>query len=180
MTLPAPKLIYVLGCNHALQKPGFDTTAALLHQIKEYQDKLRRLASTFRFSLYCEEINHSAFSFAERFAIVRRKRYVNIDMPKDTRGKLQIPLNYADPTNSAGYSSQQIREWHEVREEYMYERATDRMVAETVALVICGHEHLRRLAIRFERLGGRVESASILDEAWYRPEVYTLEYYLDS
>lgn len=105
---------------------------------------------------------------------------MNIDRPKDTRGKLQIPLNYADPANSAGYSSEQISEWHEVREAYMYERATDRMVAETVALVICGHEHLQRLAQRFKKLGGRVESETILDEAWYRPEFYTLEYYLDS
>lgn len=179
MTHTAPKLIYILGCDHALQIGGPATTA-LDDQRKEYRGKLRSLANAYRFSLYCEEINHSAFSIAEQFAINRRKRYVNIDMPKDTRGKLRIPPNYADPDNAAGFSSEQIIEWHEVREEYMYERATDRMVPETVALVICGHGHLQRLVMRFKKLGGRVESDTIVNEPWYQPEVFTPEYYLDS
>lgn len=176
-----PKLIYVLGCNHALQKPpGFDTTPAIRLQIDEYSQELRSLAATYRFSLYCEEINHSAFSLAESFAIDRRKRYVNVDMPKDVRCKFEIPLNYADPANAGGYRLEQIAEWHEIREDYMYERSTDRMTPETVALIICGHEHLERLTLRFRSLGGRVESATILSKAWYRPELFTIEYYLDS
>ncbi|MDP8980050.1 MAG: hypothetical protein M3O35_05600 [Acidobacteriota bacterium] len=148
-----------------------------LPQIEEYGKELKVLARTYRFDLYCEEIKHSAFSFAEHLAIDRRKRYVNIDMPKEIRLRLGIPLDYASP-NVTTYTDQQILAWHHIRENYMFERATDRMNPATAALVICGDEHLEPLAQRFRELGGRVQADSILQRPWYRPELFTIEYYL--
>jgi hypothetical protein len=148
-------------------------------QIEEYRRELLALSDKYGFNLYCEEIKHSAaFSFAEQLAINRRKRYINIDMPKDVREVLRIPLDYSHPDNPIGYARDQILQWHIRREEYMYERATDRMNSATVAIVICGDEHVARLKERFEKLGGRVEAESFRDKPWYRPDVFKMETYL--
>jgi len=147
-------------------------------QIEEYKKELRLLTTFYRFDLYCEEIKQSAFSHAERYAINRRKRSVNIDMPKDVRLKLGIPCYYANPRNSHGYAEHQILQWHTIREEYMYERATDRMNQTTVALVICGEAHRERLVERFNELGGKVVAEDFRQKPWYRPELYMTDYYI--
>jgi hypothetical protein len=41
---PPPKLIYIVGCNHALQVPR-DSPAEYEQQIEEYRRELRALAS---------------------------------------------------------------------------------------------------------------------------------------
>lgn len=98
-------------------------------------------------------------------------------MPKEIRCKLGIPRDYATP-NIGKYTPQQILASHQVREDYMFERATDRMNENSTALVICGDEHRGRLVQRFKELGGPVQEDSILKREWYQEEVFTTEYYL--
>jgi hypothetical protein len=168
-----PKLIYIVGCNHALQVPRDQwSPVEYEQQIEEYRRELVTLAARYGFNLYCEEVKHSAFSFAEQLAIDRQKRYVNIDMPTDVRDVFAIPRDYAHPENPRGYAPNQILQWHIRREEYMFERATQRMQQDTIALVICGDEHVVRLKARFAELGGRVEAESFLKKPWYRSEVF--------
>jgi hypothetical protein len=173
MRVPPPKLIYVLGCNHALQVPPDESLSEEFRsQIEDFCNDVKHLAQFYRFDLYCEDIRQSAFSNVERIAINRRKRYLNMDMPKDMRTKFGIPLDYADPRITK-YGPKHVLDWHAIREEYMFQRATDRMTPATVGLVICGHEHMVRLTERFKTLEGHVESKSILDSPWYRKELYT-------
>jgi hypothetical protein len=174
-----PKLIYIVGCNHALQVPRDPRSPVEYEQqIQEYRRELVALADTHGFNLYCEEVKHSAFSFAEQLAIHRQQRYVNIDMPTDVREVLGIPRDYAHPDNPRGYAPDQILQWHITREGYMYERATDRMQPGTVAIVICGDDHVIRLKARFEELGGKVEVDRFRTKPWYRPEVFKMDTYL--
>jgi hypothetical protein len=176
---PPPKFIYIVGCNHALQVPRDQwSPAEYEQQIAEYRRELVTLTDRYGFNLYCEEVKQSAFSFAEKLAIDRHRRYVNIDMPKDVREILGIPRDYAHPDNPGGYAPNQILQWHIRREAYMFDRATDRMQTDTVAIVICGDEHVMRLKARFEELGGKVEAESFLNKLWYRPAVFKTETYL--
>lgn len=57
-----PKLAYVFGCDHYLQKRIGSFT--LDPQIEGYRKELKRLAQTYGFEIYCEEIDHPANGYA--------------------------------------------------------------------------------------------------------------------
>lgn len=160
-----PKLIYVVGVCHEMQSERPSNGPLARQDIDNYKREIEIVNNKYRFALFCEEIGQQDFSVLERFAIDRRKRYVNINMPMDIRAKLNIPKDYA--TNKA-YAPDQVLVWHELREEFMFERATDRMQKDTVSLIVCGDEHRGRLANRFRQLGGKVEEESFRDKPWFR------------
>jgi hypothetical protein len=167
-----PTLVYILGCNHSFQVATQGIDDGKESQRHHYNEELKILANRYRFDLYCEEIRHSDFSIAERFAINRRKRYVDIDLPKELRPCFQIPDDYAV---AGKHPSGRVAEWHKSREEFMFNRAVDRMSAGTNALVVCGDEHWGALRGRFEILGFRVNGESLLSKPWYDPRLYSFE-----
>ena len=173
----AAKLIYIVGCDHAMQVHPRAPEDGLEGQRAHYEKELKALACFYRFTLYCEEIKHADYSIAEDFAIRRRKRYVNIDFPAELRCPFGIPNDYAASLKSASYTPQQIESWHGIREDFMFHRATARMGnPEVVALVICGDAHRSRLKRRFEReIGCLVEDSSFLEKKWYDPRQYTYD-----
>jgi hypothetical protein len=142
-------------------------------QIEHFKATLQGLAESIPFDLYCEEINHTAFSHAERCAIERKKRYVNIDLPVDIRHRLGIPNDYAHADKVNG---DEVKHWHALREEYMFNRIVERCSPETVALVLCGHYHVEPLTRRFQEFEVQtIESKSVLDEPWFDAQLYTDE-----
>ncbi len=173
----AAKLIYIVGCDHAMQVEPRAFEDNLECQRAHYEKELKALASYYRFTLYCEEIKHTAYSIAEDFAIRRRKRYVNIDFPAELRCPFGIPNDYAASLKPALYTPEQIGSWHRIREDFMFHRATARMRSpEVVALVICGDDHRSPLKRRFERnIGCLVEDRSFLKEKWYDPRQHTYD-----
>ena len=142
-------------------------------QREHYEKELKKLNDLYRFTLYCEEIRQTDHSIAEDFAIRRRKRYVNIDFPKELRECHGIPNDYSSNLN---YTREQIEGWHCIREDFMFHRAVARMNSpEVVVLVICGDTHRLRLKGRFEiEVGCRVEGESFLKKTWYDESLYQM------
>ena len=176
---PQPtNFIFVLGCPHGLQWPPYPCCCEdWMAQIEKYRQELEVLASRYRFDIYCEEIDHRTFSNAEHHAIKHGKRYVNIDMPIDTRKTLGIPAGYWEP--GAPHSKEEIDGWHHAREDYMFNRVSERMGPATRALVVCGYEHMEALVERF-RAGGAawtaaVDSANIMSKDWFNAAAGTMK-----
>ncbi len=173
MRLP-PKLVYVFGIHHDLQRPpDHFTPECWVLQIEAYRNELERLAAKNGFDIYCEEIDHGADTFAQLVARFSGKPYVNIDLQRDMREKCGIPFGYS--TKALEYEQHKIDEWNRIREDYMYERVNERLGPESVALVLCGFKHMEPLEKRFKDRGGRVESVSVETIRWHDAELFKQE-----
>jgi hypothetical protein len=112
-----------------------------------------------------EEIEHGALTFAMDFA-GPPNTYWNIDMSREQRQELGIPLDYANEAGNARYSAEQVTRWNQQREAFMFEQIRLHRGNADHMLVVCGAMHAEPLAMLL-RADGDVEIRDIRKEKWY-------------
>jgi hypothetical protein len=163
----------VLATDHKLQRKAqqiLSTSAALCRietdqkerYIKLLNDHVCRPGSWF----IGEEIEHGALTFARDFACPPNT-YWNIDMPREQRLELRIPLDYANEGGNPRYTAEQIAGWNQQREGFMLEQIrlhrgnTDNM------LIVCGAMHAEALAGLLRADNRPVDIHDVRKEEWY-------------
>ena len=171
-----PKLVYFIGCCHELQyyrgdwddlpylRPGSRWDA----KIASFEETIRTVIAKYQFNLFCEEARHSKpnVSILQRIAGELGLTYRNIDAPPSFRCEHKIRPIRSDPQIYEGLGEEiptpeEIERWCRLREDYMFNAATEGMTRKTCALIICGQDHVSGLDRRFRDWASSIPIESV-------------------
>ncbi len=161
----------ILGINHQIQwvriwscSSGGELERFEQGQKDKFRELLRKRIAERAVQFIAEETKHGEPSIAHELYASEGCRYANIEMHPDERAERKIPNNYEIDPN---VPQEQKTQFHQQREEYMFEKAIAEAGDAESIIVICGRSHTPALASRFRDAGHRVEEADIQDEPWY-------------
>lgn len=163
--------ILVLGINHQIQwvRIWSSSTSGELERFEQgqkdgFRKLLRKTIAEREVEFIGEETKHGEPSIAHEVCTSEACRYANIEMHPDERAERMIPTNYeADPK----VLQEQKTQFHQQREEYMFQKSIAEAGNAQSILVICGRNHTPVLARRFHEAGHQVDAADIQSESWY-------------
>ena len=111
-----------------------------------------------------EEASHDCETIAHQVCGTSVE-YANIDMTKEQRLQLGIPVGY----NERDFKPEQKRKWNREREEFMVDRIEFNVQKYSVAnaIVICGGGHSVELEALLSKAGYEVDREELQDQGWY-------------
>jgi hypothetical protein len=95
--------------------------------------------------------------------------YTEIDMPVEERRQRGIPDNYET------HGGETKARGHDIREQFMVEKAISELKRPGPKLIVCGSEHVASLKARLEKLGETVATRDVTQEPWFDPPYKRLQ-----
>jgi len=171
------QMIYIVGCIHDIQSdeqvPLLWGSQAVKEQRAYFCQLIEQILSAEGTWFIGEEWGRPHESFA---AALAKKRGApppqNINTTVADLDRMGIPGDHMDGYFEGRYTSQQIAEWHEKREDFMFSKVKALRGNATSVLVICGFDHLYSLAEIFRRSGEEVTPEDYRTRSWYRKDVF--------
>ena len=163
--------ILILGINHQIQTStiGSHSTDGSLERFERGQKEqwdllLQRTIDERAADFIGEEARHGWESIAKAVCEAKACRYTNIEIPPDERAAKNVPTDYE---SDASKTPEQKLEFHQQREEYMFQKTIEKAGEAKSLIVVCGRYHTPQLAKKFRDAGHTVEEGDILNEPWY-------------
>jgi hypothetical protein len=166
--------VHVWGIDHYFQN----------YELKEWMDECRKIEVDIKgrfykeletaigeekISVIAEECKKDEKTIPRALACEQKCEFREIDMPLDVRRANGIPDDYeqrGDEEKLRGYL---------VREQHMFAKAVENLTADTNLLVVCGTEHMQRIADTFSQAGHEVVIRNVATESWFDPPYRRLE-----
>ena len=165
-------MVYLLGCDHYLQAYELGEFMQECRDIqltlkRKFYDLLRDIVVTNEIDFIGEECRTGVRTIAGVIAEECRRPYAVIDMPVEARRQAGIPDDYEERGSGARMNG------YIVREEWMFNRCLGYQANRR--LVVCGSEHVDRLANRFREIGEDVFMRIVNQEGWFDPPYARLQ-----
>lgn len=158
--------VIVVGVDHFVQNLKTvcittDGKASEAHQRASLKGRLEELIAQHKPQLIAEEEKPGEPCIGKQLADTYLLGYCTLTMLPEEREKVGIRKDYFN-------SRETRRATYEIFEAFMYDQIHKSRGSATVILVICGSDHLERLANRFIKSGDVVCSEDTYYAKWYR------------
>lgn len=158
-------MVYLLGCDHYLQ--GYDRTESVdelwaeERKTKErFYELIKNIVESERIQFIGEECRQGQKTIPRVLSTELCCRYAEIDMPVQERDRRGIARDY----QSLG--EEERTRVYNIREEYMVQKVYSESNVGARKLIVCGAEHLERLAARFGQSGEQLTARDLTKDDW--------------
>lgn len=161
------EVVYVIGCNHGIQRgqpdPLWDTPQAIEQQ-QRFRDLVVNIISDQKIDFIAEEWGLPEKTSAQFSAQENGIGWGNINTTSEELDAMGIPRNYGD----GNYAPEEKDQWHRQREQVMLKKIMGQKPGAKRVIVICGFEHAQHLIKSLIPIFTNVIAVDYRQMDWYK------------
>lgn len=168
-------VIFVIGCNHGIQKANeddllpIDNVAEIRTQRLSFSRLLEAIVTKNEIQFVGEEWGLAESSLAQNLAKEKRRiAWANINTSFEDLDGMGIPRDYVH----GPYGQAEKDRWNRQREGFMFGRIQENRGCAQNLLIVCGFCHLGPLKELLSQNKDEVQSVDYRGMEWYRPGVF--------